>query len=139
MVSDFVMTQTDLQVNTEKDDSIGMGSYPIDSHNIQRIVTKDGFVQNEGEILENVKPYQIPYRCIVPKASETSNLIVTICVSASHIAYSSLRMEPQYMVMGQAAGIAADLAIKHNCDVQNIDVKSLQTLLKSKGAVLSVF
>jgi len=138
MIGDFVMTQEDLQTNCEKFDSIGLGSFPIDSHNVQRVVTTDGLVKNEGELLVPIEPYQLPYRIIVPKESEADNLLVTVCISASHVAYSSIRMEPQYMIMGQAAGLAAKLVIEQNCSVQKIDINALKALLESNGAVLSL-
>lgn len=138
MIGDFVMTQKDLQTDRTKEDSIGMGSYFIDSHHVQREVTEDGFVQNEGEIQVKVPPYQLPYRILTPKRTEAGNLLVPVCVSASHVAYSSIRMEPQYMILGQAAGLAAKLAIEQNCAVQDIDILTLQTKLQEKGAVLSL-
>lgn len=138
MTSDFVMTQHDLQTNREKNDSIGMGSYPIDSHHVQRVSTSEGVVKNEGEVLTWIDPYQLPYRIIVPKKNEAVNLLVPVCVSASHVAFSSLRMEPQYMIMGEAAGLAAKLAIEQNCSVQKINTAALRTMLEGNGAVLSL-
>ena len=91
-----------------------MGSYNSDSHNVQRIVNADGFVRNEGDMQVAVKPYQIPYRVLLPKKGEAQNLLVPVCFSASHVAYSTLRMEPQYMILGQAAGVAAAMAIRGN-------------------------
>ena len=138
MVGDFVMTENDVRKDKKKDDAIGMGSYNIDSHNVQRYLTLDGFVQNEGEIQIPVTPYQIPYRVMMPKISEADNLIVTVCVSASHIAYSSMRMEPQYMIMGEAAGIAASMSIDKDLAVQNINVVNLKERLLDKGVVIEV-
>jgi hypothetical protein len=132
MVSDFVMTQKDIQSDLVKDDSIGMGSYNSDSHNVQRFATPEGNAENEGDMQVPVQPYEIPYRVIVPKKSEALNLLVPVCFSASHVA--SLRMEPQYMILGQAAGVAASLAIRGGIGVQNVDVKALQGQLA--GAVL---
>jgi hypothetical protein len=134
MVSDFVMTQKDIQTDLIKDDSIGMGSYNSDSHNVQRFATAEGNAENEGDMQVPVLPYQIPYRVIVPKKGEAVNLLVPVCFSASHVAYSSLRMEPQYMILGQAAGAAASLAIRNGVAVQDVDVKALQRRLA--GAVL---
>jgi hypothetical protein len=138
MLGGFVLTQKDLQTNTSKSDAVGMGSYPIDSHCVQRVLTDGGLAFNEGEIFVRVNPYQLPYRVLLPKASEASNLLVPVCVSASHVAYSSLRMEPQYMILGQAAGLAAALAADGDTIVQKVNVKSLQRLLKDQGAVLSL-
>ena len=136
MVGDFVVTQKDLQTDLLKPDAIGMGSYNSDSHNIQRIVTPRGFVRNEGDMQVAVTPYQIPYRVMLPKRSEVHNLLVPVAFSASHVAYSSLRMEPQYMIMGHAAGVAAAMAIKGHVPVQGIETTTLAQALKQQGAIL---
>jgi hypothetical protein len=135
MIGDFVMTQKDLQTELTKPDVIGMGSYNSDSHNVQRFVNAQGFAENEGDMQVPVSPYQIPYRVILPKKNETTNLLVPVCFSASHVAYSSLRMEPQYMILGHAAGLAASLAIRNSRAVQDIPMAELQKLLRSQGAV----
>lgn len=136
MIGEFVMTQKDEQTDLTKPDPIGMGSYNSDSHNVQRYVTAQGTVENEGDMQVAVKPYQIPYRVMVPKPSETTNLLVPVCMSASHVAYSSLRMEPQYMIIGQAAGDAAALAIRGKTPVANINTHDLTSRLVSQGAVM---
>jgi hypothetical protein len=136
MTGEYVMAQKDAQTEVSKPDPIGMGSYGIDSHNIQRVVSKEGFVTNEGDTQVPAKPYQIPYRILVPKRQEVQNLLVPVCVSASHVAYGSLRMEPQYMIMGQAAGVAAKLAISNGQAVQDIDTTELTKRLKEQGVVL---
>jgi hypothetical protein len=138
MLGEYVMRQADLQTDRTKADSIGMGSYNSDSHNVQRITTPDGRVENEGDVQVPVSPYQIPYRSILPKRTEVTNLLVPVCLSASHIAYSSLRMEPQYMILGEAAGLSASLAIEERKDVQDIDISRLQNSLLKDGAVLSL-
>ena len=135
MVGEYVMIQKDLQTARTKPDAIGMGSYNSDSHNLRRIVNAEGNVENEGDMQVPVQPYQIPYRMMLPKASETSNLLVPVCFSASHVAYSSLRMEPQYMINGHAAGVAASLALRGKMPVQRVPVAELQKVLKSEGAV----
>lgn len=135
MVGEFVSTQKDLQTERTKPDAIGMGSYNSDSHNLQRFVNAKGFVENEGDVQVPVQPYQIPYRVLVPKKSEVTNLLVPVCFSASHIAYSSMRMEPQYMILGHAAGIAAALAIRGGSTLQDINIPELQKKLKDEGAV----
>lgn len=135
MVGEFVMTQKDLQTDLTKPDPIGMGSYNSDSHNIQRIVAPDGFVRNEGDMQVAVTPYQIPYRVMLPKRTEAGNLLVPVCFSASHVAYSSLRMEPQYMIMGQAAGVAAKMAVDAGLAVQDINIAKLAARLKDQGAI----
>jgi hypothetical protein len=135
MVGDFVATQKDLQTDLTKPDVIGMGSYNSDSHNLQRFVNEKGFVENEGDVQVPVKPYQIPYRLILPKRGEAVNLLVPVCFSASHVAYSSLRMEPQYMLIGHAAGISAALAARSGSTVQDVNVAELQKKLLAQGAV----
>ncbi|MCC6294026.1 MAG: FAD-dependent oxidoreductase [Bryobacterales bacterium] len=135
MVGEFVATQKDLQTDLSKPDVIGMGSYNSDSHNIRRFVNARGMAENEGDMQVSVKPYQIPFRVMLPKRSEVSNLLNPVTFSASHAAYSSLRMEPQYMILGHAAGTAAALAIKAAQPVQDVSVPELQKILKSEGAV----
>ena len=137
MVGDFVVTQKDLQTDLTKPDVIGMGSYNSDSHNVQRYVQPDGMAQNEGNMEVGVKPYQIPYRVLLPKRTQSVNLLVPVCFSASHVAYSTLRMEPQYMIIGQAAGIAAKMAIQDRKAVQEIDAAALSARLRELGAVFT--
>lgn len=138
MISDFVFTESDIRKDKVKYDSVGIGSYGIDTHNVQRYIIKEGFVLNEGELQFPVKPYEIPYRALIPKKSETENLIVSVCISASHSAYSSVRMEPQYMIMGEAAGIAAAISIRNNNNVQEIDYDELKTKLINNGSILKL-
>jgi hypothetical protein len=135
MVGMFVMTQKDLQTERTKPDAIGMGSYNSDSHNVQRFVNAKGFVENEGNVEVPVQPYQIPYRALVPKRGEAANLLVPVCFSASHVAYSSMRMEPQYMMLGHAAGIAAALAVKNGSAMQDVNIGELQKQLLAEGAI----
>lgn len=135
MTGEYVVTQEDLQTELTKPDAIGMGSYNSDSHAVQRYLLPDGTAQNEGLMEVPVQPYQIPYRVMLPKRSEAVNLLVPVAFSASHVAYSSLRMEPQYMIIGQAAGVAAKLAIACQCDVQSVDTTALRDILRQHGAV----
>jgi FAD dependent oxidoreductase len=136
MMGEFVMSQRDIQVDLTKPDAIGMGSYNSDSHNVQRRPTADGTaVENEGDMQVPVTPYQIPYRVMLPKRSEATNLLVPVCFSATHVAYSTLRMEPQYMIIGQAAGVAAKLAIDRRSAVQDVDASALRNRLASQKAV----
>lgn len=140
MVGEYVMAQHDVQHTITKEDVIGMGSYAADSHIIQRRVNEDSMVENEGQMFENIvqRPYQIPYRMLTPRNREANNLLVTICFSASHVAYQTLRMEPQFMITGHAAGTAAHLAIRSgNADVQKIDVNQLKGKLRSEQQVLA--
>jgi PhoPQ-activated pathogenicity-related protein len=137
MIGEYVMSQKDIQTELTKPDSIGMGSYNSDSHNLQRRPTADGTaVENEGDMQVAVKPYQIPYRVMLPKRDQATNLLVPVAFSATHVAYSTLRMEPQYMIIGQAAGVAAKLAIEGNKAVQDIDTAALGAKLRNGRAVL---
>jgi hypothetical protein len=136
MIGEFVMTQRDIQTDLSKSDAIGMGSYNSDSHNVQRFVQPDGTVQNEGNMEVPVKPYQIPYRVMLPAKSQAANLLAPVCLSASHVAYSTLRMEPVYMILGQAAGVAAKIAIDSGVAVQDVDARALGRKLREQGAVM---
>lgn len=138
MVGDFVMSQKDIQTELTKPDAIGMGSYNSDSHNVQRYLEKDGTVQNEGNMEVPVTPYQIPYRVLLPKKKEAANLLTPVCVSSSHAAYSTLRMEPVYMILGQAAGVAAKLALDNRKAVQEIDTAVLKARLAGQGVVFEL-
>lgn len=134
MVSDYVMTQRNCESLDVATDGISMAGYGMDSHQVKRYVDVNGFVQNEGNVeARGMSPYPISYRSIVPKAEECNNLLVPVCVSATHIAFGSIRMEPVFMVLGQSAATAASLAIDANVDIQNVDYTSLRnTLLKDK-------
>jgi hypothetical protein len=135
-VGAYVLRQSDLQTERSKEDSIGIGSYNSDSHNLQRIAMPDGTVQNEGDVQVSVQPYEIPYRSITPKRSELLNLLVPVCLSATHVSYSSVRMEPQFMIIGQATGVAASLAIERRTAVQDIPIPVLQRKLREHKAIL---
>jgi hypothetical protein len=138
MIGMYVMKQADLQTDRKKKDSIAMGSYNSDSHNIQRVAMPDGSVRNEGDVQVPVQPYEIAFGTILPKKNQVQNLLVPVCLSASHVAYSSVRMEPQYMMLGQAAGVTAAMAIKEKTAVQDVDVATLQTRLRSQKAILHI-
>jgi hypothetical protein len=137
MLGEYVMTQADLMQDRVKKDSVGLGSYNTDSHHVQRVPTKDGGVINEGDFQVRVQPYAIPYRCLLPKQAECTNLLVPVCVSSSHVAYGTIRMEPVYMILGQASGVAAVLALDGKTAVQDVPVEKLQAKLKAQKAVLS--
>jgi hypothetical protein len=134
MIGEYVMTQANCQGKTKVSDPIGMAAYTMDSHNCQRIVVeKNGMamVKNEGDVeIDGFPPYEISYRSIIPRRSECSNLLVPVCLSASHIAYGSIRMEPVFMVLGQSAALAAIQAVETGKAVQDVDVQSLQARLK---------
>ncbi len=112
MIGKYVMTENELTKKRPTPESVGMGSYGIDSHNIQRYITPEGYVQNEGDIgVSTNGPYQISYGSLVPKKGQAANLLVPVCLSSSHIAYGSIRMEPVFMILGQSAATAAAMAI----------------------------
>ena len=137
MTGEYVMTEHDVQGKRRPQDSIGMGSYTMDSHNVQRYITPDGYVQNEGDIGVSPKnPYCIAYGSIVPKKEECENLLVPVCVSSSHIAFGSIRMEPIFMILGQSAATAASIAIDDDVSVQAVDYGKLKERLISDGQKL---
>lgn len=137
MVSDYVITESDCRRKRDTPKSVGMGSYNMDSHNCMRWVTPDGTVQNEGDVqVSPGGPYRISYLSIVPKKGECPNLLVPVCVSSSHIAYGSIRMEPVFMVLGQSAATAAAIAIDDQVDVQNVDYEKLRKRLLADRQVL---
>ena len=138
MVSDYVMTEKNCRRLEIVEDSVGMGAYNMDSHHVQRYVDKDGHVRNEGDVEIGSKPYPVSYRSIRPKASECTNLLVPVCLSASHIAYGSIRMEPVFMVLGQSAATAAGLAIENGTSVQSIDTGALKERLLASHQVLDL-
>lgn len=139
LIGGHVMTQYDLQTEIFKDDSVAMGSFLIDCHIVQRILAEDGTVRDEGSFQDTpVLPYQIAYRSLTPRRAECTNLLVPVCLSASHIAYCSIRMEPVYMALGQACGLAAVQALQAKADVQAIDVAALQKQLRAQQAVLDL-
>ncbi len=130
MIGEYVMTEADALGKTKVPYSIGMGSYSLDAHNAQRYVKADGYVQNEGDIgVHPDKPYAISYGSILPKEKECKNLLVSVCVSSSHIAYGSIRMEPVFMILGQSAGAAAVLSIENNVSPQKLPYEKLRTVL----------
>lgn len=134
MVSDYVMTEHDCTGSRTPEDPIGMGAYQMDSHNTQRYVDVDGNVRNEGDVEVRVpKPYLISYGAIIPSENQCQNLLVPVCLSASHIAYGSIRMEPVFMILGQSAATAACLTIDENCSVQQLDYQKLQKKLIADG------
>jgi hypothetical protein len=114
-----------------------MGSYGIDSHNVQRYITPEGNVQNEGDIGVGLKaPYEIAYGSLVPKKGQADNLLVPVCVSSSHIAFGSIRMEPVFMILGETAATAAALAIDGKTSVQDVPYAKLREQLLKDGQIL---
>ena len=136
MIGDYVMTEKNCKRLEIVEDSVGMGAYNMDSHNIQRFVTKEGFVRNEGDVQVGSRPYPVSYRSIRPKAAECTNLLVPVCLSASHIAYGSIRMEPVFMVLGQSAATAAVHAIQQGSTIQGIDYAKLKEQLLKDSQML---
>lgn len=129
MVGEYVMTQANCEGKEKVTDGVGMAAYTMDSHNCQRVVV-NGMVKNEGDVqIGGFGPYPVSYRCIIPKKGECSNLLVPVCLSASHIAYGSIRMEPVFMVLAQSAATAATVAINDKSSVQEADVAKVQRML----------
>ncbi len=134
MIGSYVMTEHEVLARRSVTTSVGMGSYSLDSHNTLRYVSPEGFVQNEGDIhARPPKAYQIDYGSLIPKASDCSNLLVPVCVSSSHIAYGSIRMEPVFMILGHSAATAAAQAIDESCAIQNINLNTLRKKLEAQG------
>ena len=133
----YVMTENDVFSRRTVPQSIGMGSYTMDSHNVQRYVTPEGFVQNEGDIgVTPEKPYQIALGSILPKKEDCTNLLVTVCVSSSHIAFGSIRMEPVFMILGQSAGVIASMAIENRKSIHDLSYEKIKAKLESTGQIL---
>jgi len=136
MASDYVMTEHNCRGQQTAEDPVGLAAYTMDSHNCQRIV-KDGHAENEGDVqVGGFPPYPIAYRSIVPKAGECENLLVPICLSATHIAYGSIRMEPVFMILGQSAATAAVLAMDGKSSVQKLPYPALQARLLADKQIL---
>jgi hypothetical protein len=144
MLGEYVLTQADLQEARTKPDAIGLGGYNIDirevqwvSHAVYRFPSVENQMFTEGYLSQPVDPWQIPYRALLPKSNQASNLLVTSCISASTIAYASFRVEPTYMIAGESAGVAAALSIQTKTDLQHVNMTQLQALLRSRGQILS--
>jgi methionine-rich copper-binding protein CopC len=137
MISDVVMTEAHCLHTKEVEDSVGMGSYPMDSHNTQRYITKSGHVQNEGDTsIRRIKPYGISYHSIIPTEKECANLTVPIAMASSHIAFGSIRMEPVFMILGQSGATATMLSLKQGIPLQKLNYKVLRERLLADGQVL---
>jgi hypothetical protein len=135
MRGDYVMSQANCEGKEVINDGVGMAAYTMDSHNISRLVI-NGMVKNEGNVeVGGFGPYPVSYRSLIPKKADAKNLFVPVCLSATHIAYGSIRMEPVFMVLAQSSAMAASMAIDAKTDVQSIDVKKLQQMLKTNPLV----
>lgn len=138
MVGDYVMTQANCEGRRVADDGVALAAYTMDSHHIQRYVDAEGHVRNEGDVqVGGFSPYPISYRALVPAKRDCANLLVPVCMSASHIAYGSIRMEPVFMVLGQTTATAAIHAIEADVPVQQVDVAKLRARLAADGQVLT--
>ncbi len=136
MLGEHVMTALDLTEALDKPDSIGLGSYFMDSHRVARVVIPNGDVATEGGVGGRTLPYEISYRSITPRREECRNLLVPVCMSSSGVAWCSIRMEPQFMVMGHSAGVAAAIAVQDGVDVQAVPYEKLEAILLAQGQVL---
>ena len=137
MVSDYVMTERNCRGEVNAADSVGLAAYTMDSHNCQRLA-QQGRAENEGDVqVGGFPPYPIALRAIVPKAAQCQNLLVPVCLSATHIAYGSIRMEPVFMILGQSAAAAAALAIEQNIPLQNLDYSKLRARLLADRQILT--
>jgi hypothetical protein len=136
MVGQFVINQNFCEHPVVREDSVGLGSYSLDSHVCQRLV-KDGAVIHEGGFYHRLeKPYPIPFTAIVPREGECENLLVTFCVSATHVAFASVRMEPPFMILSESAALAADQALREGTSIQKINQTKLRTRLQDAGQIL---
>jgi len=131
------MTQHNCEGREIVKDVVGLAAYTMDSHHVQRYLDEKGQVRNEGDVeVGNFPPYPISFRSIFPKSAECTNLLVPVCLSASHIAFGSIRMEPVFMLLGQAAATAAVQAINYKIDIQQIQYGRLRVQLEEDGQVL---
>ena len=145
MIGDTVMTEHHCRGAQNAEKPVAMGAYNMDSHHVRRIADAKGFVRNEGNVedsrpansaLRRMPPYGIDYGAITPKRSECCNLLVPVCLSASHIAFGSIRMEPVFFALGQAAATAAALAVEDSLPVQDVSYARLASRLLADGQVL---
>ena len=137
MVGTYVMTENELLQRRPTPDSVGMGSYNIDSHNVQRYITADGAVDNEGDIsVPTPRPYAIAAGSLLPRAEQAENVVVPVCISCSHVAFGSIRMEPVFMILAQSAATVAVLAIESGRAVQEVPYARLRERLLADGQVL---
>jgi predicted metal-dependent phosphotriesterase family hydrolase len=137
MIGEYIMTEKDVLGKRDVPRPVGMGSYAMDSHNVQRYVTPEGYVQNEGDIgVKPDRPYQIDLGAILPDKEECKNLLVPVCVSSSHIAFGSIRMEPVFMILGQSAGTLGSLAVEKHKSIYDISYNDLRSKLLENGQIL---
>ena len=139
-----MLRESDLLDARPQADVIALGSYNIDIREIERTwrylpeYVREAAVFNEGYLSVSVPPYPIPYRSLTPRREDAENLLVPLCLSASHVAFGSVRMEPTLMLLGHAAGVAAAQAARREVAVQDVDVDELQIALRARGQVLAL-
>src|SRR5204863_9464570 len=133
MIGDYVITENDARGTRTADDSVALASYPLDSHGVTLYVDEKGVLHRERGFFTGTKPFPISYKALRPRAGECDNLLVLSCLSASHAAYGSVRMEPVFMMLGHAAGAAASLAIDENAHVQDVSYVELRQRLSADG------
>ena len=137
MIGEYIMTENEVFGRKKVHNSIGMGSYTMDSHNTQRYITKEGYVQNEGDIgVHPQKPYQIAMGSVLPKKEECNNLLVPVAVSSSHIAFGSIRMEPVFMILCQSSAVIASIALDKGIALHDVSYKQIQKKLMAVGQIL---
>lgn len=136
MLGDYVMIQANCEGKRHVKDSIGLGSYNMDSHTVRRYVNEDGYMRKDGFFIKGSATYPISYSAITPQREECENLLVPVCLSASHVAFGSIRMEPVFMILGQSAGTAAVLAAEETSAVQDLDYGKLRDTLRGHGQKL---
>src|SRR5204863_632518 len=136
MIGDYVITENDARGTRTADDSVALASYPLDSHGVTLYIDENGILNRERGFFTGIKPFPISYKALRPRAGECDNLLVLSCLSASHAAYGSVRMEPVFMMLGHAAGTAASLAIEKNVTVQNVPYAPLRERLLADKQIL---
>ena len=140
MKGEHIMTEDDILRKNTKEDSVGMGSFVLDSHWVRRFVNDAGHVRIEGHLDESIRldktPYEVAFMSLTPHRSDCRNLLVPVCLSATHVAICTIRMEPVYMMMGHAAGTAAAMALKAKSSVQDVPYAALARRLHEQKAVL---
>ena len=138
MIGEYMMTEHEVMGRREVERPIGMGSYTMDSHNTQRYITQEGYVQNEGDIgVHPPQPYQIAMGSVMPKAGDCKNLLVPVAVSSSHIAFGSIRMEPVFMILGQSAGTIAALALQQDQELHEVLYSDIRKQLLEDNQILN--
>jgi hypothetical protein len=137
MIGEFVMTENEVLGRSRVPQPIGMGSYTMDSHNVQRYITSEGSVQNEGDIgVAPEQPYQIDMGSIMPKREDCANLLVPVCISCTHIAFGSIRMEPVFMILGESAGVIASMAVEKGKNLHDLVYNDIKVKLETSGQIL---